>query len=121
MTASAVKYTSERRTEYLLGDLLDAQGWDPRKPPAGDVLLQHEYRAFPELAELLANASKSGEGSGIPEAIIIDRETNTPLAVIEAKAFIEDIDKAKEEAQHYANAIHIENWRPLAIALAGTA
>ena len=121
MAYGAVKRVSERRAERLLGDLLESQGWDDtRKPPLGDVLLQHEYRSFPEIAERLAKASKQGEGAGVPEAIIVDRATMTPLAVIEAKASAREIEKAISEAQNYAAALHEHDWRPLAIGLAGT-
>ena len=81
MATPAVKRASERRAEHLLNDLLLSQGWDLRRPPQGELLFQHEYRHYPEIAERMATASKSGEGPGIPEAILVDRETITPLAV----------------------------------------
>ena len=68
MTSLARK--SERRSERLLGDLLESQGWDLRKPPRGDQYIQTEYRDDPSLALALSTASKSGKGSGIPEAIL---------------------------------------------------
>lgn len=120
MATRALTHSSERRAERLLDELLESQGWDTRRPPRGDILVQQEYRAYPEIAELLANASKSGEGFGIPEAIILERTTNTPLAVIEAKASMSEIDRALKEAQHYAASLHSDPWRPLAIGLAGT-
>ena len=120
MATGAARRISERRAEYLLNDLLTSQGWDIRRPPVGDVLFQHEYRSFPDIAELLSQASKTGEGYGIPEAIIVDNDNLTPLAVVETKAYVQDLDKAVEEACHYATALHRDNWRPLAIALAGT-
>jgi hypothetical protein len=112
----ALKRASERRSEHLLNDLLQSQGWDIYR----DVLFQQEYRRHPELTELLAKASKSGGGPGIPEAILMDRATVTPLAVIEAKASAKDINLALTEAQTYAKALFADNWHPLAIGLAGT-
>ena len=112
--------SSERRAEYLLNDLLNAQGWDARRPPQGDVILQQEYRAFPELSEALSKASKSGKGPGIPEAILMDREGDAPLAVIEAKRSPDDIEDAVGEAQGYGNALVKWGWSVLAVGLAGT-
>lgn len=120
MSSPSFKRASERRSERLLDDLLESQGWDTRRPPAGDVLVQHEYRAFPDIADALSKASKSGHGSGIPEAIIIDKIDGTPLAVIEAKASAKDLTKAVAEAQAYADSLRRDHWRPLAIGLAGT-
>ena len=118
--ANALRSASERRSEHLLNDLLVSQGWDPRRPPQGHLVLQHEYRAFPELAEALARASKTGKGFGVPEAILIDPASSAPIAVIEAKGSIEDEDKAISEAQKYADALFDAGWHPLAIGLAGT-
>src|ERR1035441_4998238 len=111
---------SERRTEHLLNDLLDSQGWDRRRPPQGDIVFQSEYRAFPELKEALARASKSGASQGIPEAILIDRNSNTPIAVVETKRSASEIDSAINEAQDYAAALYGESQHPLAVGLAGT-
>lgn len=112
--------SSERRAEYLLNDLLNSQGWDARRPPQGDVILQQEYRVFPELSEALSKASKSGQGPGIPEAILMDREGDAPLAVIEAKSSADDIEDAVGEAQGYGNALVERGWPVLAVGLAGT-
>ena len=111
---------SERRAEHLLNDLLDAQGWDRRRPPYGDVLFQTEYRVFPELEMMMRSASKTGAGRGIPEAILLDNDSNRPVAVIEAKSRSRDIELALEEAQHYAKAFLSKGFRPVSIALAGT-
>ena len=75
MATSATKRISERRSEHLLNDLLVSQGWGLRRPPYGDLVFQNEY---PDLSDALAKASKSGTGFGIPEAIILDRETTAP-------------------------------------------
>jgi type I restriction enzyme M protein len=120
MALVAVKRQSERRAEHLLNDLLVSQGWDLRRPPQGDLLLQHEYRNYADLAEALAKASKKGDGPGVPEAIIMDRQTNSPLAIIEAKRSVSEIGKAVAEAQSYADALWDAGYRPLAIGIAGT-
>ncbi len=120
MVNGAIKSASERRAEHLLNDLLISQGWDLRRPPQGDLLLQHEYRNFGNLSRALARASKKGIGAGIPEAILMDRVTSTPLAVIEAKSSIAESGKSILEAQAYANALWDAEWHPLAIGLAGT-
>ncbi|MFN0277022.1 MAG: class I SAM-dependent DNA methyltransferase [Pyrinomonadaceae bacterium] len=117
---AAYKYTSERRAELLLNDLLLSQGWDLRRPPHGEMLLQNEYRSFPELKEALFSASKSGTGHGIPEAILFDHNNNAPLAVIEAKKTMGEADAANAEAQAYADALWNHGWHPLAVGLAGT-
>lgn len=119
MAFSVLKRASERRSEHLLNDLLVTQGWDLRRPPQGDCLFQHEYRGFPELAEILGRASKTGGGAGVPEALLVDRSSAAATAVIEAKASASDIDKAVAEAQHYAAAFIAAGYPTLAIGLAG--
>lgn len=79
---------SERRTERLLGDFLNSQGWDERKPPLGNLYIQNEYRDAPDFFDALSTASKSGRAHGVPEAVLVDTESRMPLAVIEAKANI---------------------------------
>lgn len=96
---------SERRAEHLLNDLLISQGWDLRAAPQGDLLFQSEYRRFPELNEALARASKSGPGHEIPEAILMDRHSAAPLAVIETKDAVDEIDLAVSEAERYSDAV----------------
>ena len=118
--ASGLARRSERRAERLLDDVLTSQGWDVRKPPRGNVYLQNEYMEDPRLAEALANASKSGDGRGIPEAILVDREDGTPFAAIEAKAAVEEIDKAVAEAEGYGSTLLSAGCCPLAVGLAGT-
>jgi type I restriction enzyme M protein len=119
MSASA-KRTSEQHAEHLLNDLLVSQGWVLRRPPHGDLLFQNEYRSYPELAEALAKASKKGTGPGIPEAILMDRHTTSPLAIIEVRPSASEINQALSEAQAYGNALWANGWKPLAIGLAGT-
>lgn len=118
MNALARARNSERRSERLLDDLLASQGWDLRKPPRGDQFLQSEYREDQSLADALRAASKSGEGHGIPEAILVD--DSKPLLIVEAKASVSDISQAIADAQGYGNALFSAGYRPLAVGLAGT-
>lgn len=120
MSFSIAKRQSERRAEHLLNDLLISQGWDLRRPPQGDLLLQHEYRNYVELSEALAKASKKGFGHGVPEAMIMDKSSNAPIAIIEAKRSVSEISKAAAEAQMYADALWDAGYKPLAIGIAGT-
>lgn len=117
---SPLARVSERRTEQLLTELLVSQGWDIRRPPTGDLLRQQEYKSHPNLMEALKTASKSGTGAGLPEAILIDKQSLTPLAIIEGKADKHDISVAVQEAQHYAAACLQIGYSPLAIGIAGT-
>lgn len=111
---------SERRAEQLLWEILTAQGWDLRRPPHGDVLLQQEYKSFPSLLEIFEGTSKSGEGHGLPEAVIVNKKTLAPLAVIETKANIGDLRQAVNEAtKDYGQACIKAGYRTLAIGLAG--
>jgi hypothetical protein len=112
---------AEVRAEELLTELLRSQGWDTRRPPAGEMLRQHEYKDHDHLAAILRGISKSGAGDGLPEAFLVDRATMQPLAVIEVKADTRDLEKAmKEVTTVYGRACIEEGFTPLAIALAGT-
>src|SRR5579872_676049 len=113
---------AEIRAEHLLTELLVSQGWDVRRPPNGEVLRQHEYKDHPHLLDVFVGISKSGRGgSGLPEAILVDRQNLSPLAVIEAKANIGDLNKAvREVTDIYGRAFVQAGYNPLAVALAGT-
>ena len=110
---------SEHRAERLLADLLEAQGWNLRQPPKGELLWQNEYRSYPHLETALARASKQGPGIGIPEAIIVDRSSLVPLAVIEVKADLNSLPTAINEATEYASFFVNRDYHVLAIAIAG--
>ncbi len=111
---------AEVRAEELLTELLRAQGWDVRRPPAGEMLRQHEYKDYPILADILRGISKSGKGDGKPEAFLINRETLQPLAVIEVKPDAASLEKAvREVTEVYGRACIDAGYNPLAIALAG--
>ena len=122
MTNRLLGRVAEVRTEHLLTELLTAQGWDCRRPPNGDLLRQHEYKDHPHLSGIFQGKSgKSGGSEGLPEAILIDRDTLQPIAVIEVKAMVNDLPKAVREATEiYGNACVEAGFTPLAIALAGT-
>ncbi len=118
MTAARV---SERRAEHLLSEILLTQGWKLRRPPKGDVLWQNEYRDYPHLVEVFAAASKSGDSYGLPEAVIVDRESVEPLAVVETKGRVDDLELAVTEATAVYGAACIDaGYTTLAIGLAGT-
>lgn len=109
---------SEVRTYRLIEELVAIQGW---KGAAGVRLLaQQEYRGIPALKAALANASKSGAGIGFPEYVLLRTADEQPLAVFEGKARASDIAKAQAEATHYADALYVAGFEPLAIAVAGT-
>lgn len=118
--AAATARRSERRAERLLVDLLLTQGWDIRKPPHGNLFVQGEYRDESALREALARASKSGQGGGIPEAVLVDPTDGSVLAVVEAKALVSAIDLACVEAESYGTALVAAGFSPLAIGVAGT-
>lgn len=111
---------AEVRAEHLLTELLMAQGWDCRRPPNGELLRQQEYKDHPHLKGIFASKSGGG-GDGLPEAVLVDRETAQPIAVIEVKAVIDDLPQAVAEATGvYGAACVNAGFSPLAIALAGT-
>lgn len=112
---------AEVRAEELLIELLSSQGWEVRKPPKGELLRQQEYKDYPHLAEILCgNSKKGGPGYGLPEAILVDRDTLQPLAIIEVKADIDNLDQAiKEVTAIYGQSCIRAGYSPLAIALAG--
>ena len=113
---------AEVRTEVLLTELLKAQGWDDRRPPNGELLRQQEYKDHPHLLDIFKGRSKKGGGGdGLPEAVLVDRATMQPIAVIEAKAAVADLHIAvMEVTTKYGQACLDAGYAPLAIAIAGT-
>jgi len=113
---------AEVRAEHLLTELLTAQGWDTRRPPNGELLRQQEYKDHDHLRDVFLHRSKvTAIGYGLPEAVLVDRQTLQPLLVIEAKASVADIDKASKEATTiYGRALVDAGYSPLAVAVAGT-
>ena len=60
-------------------------------------------------------------GHGLPEAVVVDRQTMQPILVIEAKASVVDLHKAvREVTDVYGNACIEAGYSPLAVAIAGT-
>lgn len=113
---------SEVRAEELVGELLASQGWDTRRPPSGDLLRQQEYKDHPHLAEVFKGQSKSGgTGYGLPEAVLVDRQSLEPIAVVEAKALKANIGQAEQEAKNYARSCISAGYSTLAVAIAGNA
>ncbi|MDF0523220.1 N-6 DNA methylase [Bradyrhizobium yuanmingense] len=113
---------SEVRAEHLLTELLTAQGWDTRRAPNGELLRQHEYKDHDHLRDVFLHRSKvTAIGHGLPEGVLVDRQTFQPLLVIEAKASVADIDNAaKEVTTVYGRALIDAGYSPLAVAVAGT-
>ena len=112
---------SEIRAEHLLTELLVSQGWDTRKPTAGELLRQHEYRDHPHLVEILQGRGKAGRGGdALPEGILLDRQTLDPLVVIEAKATTKQLDEAQTDVLAYGQAFIDAGYLVLVVALAGT-
>jgi hypothetical protein len=113
---------SEVRAEHLLTELLTAQGWDTRRPPNGEMLRQHEYKDHSHLRDVFFGHSKVTHiGHGLPEAVVVDRQTMQPILVIEAKASVNDLSKAISEVTDvYGNACIAAGYNPLAVAVAGT-
>jgi hypothetical protein len=87
------------------------------------MLRQHEYKDHAHLRDVFLHRSKvTMIGHGLPEAVLVDRQTLQPLLVIEAKASAADLDKAVRESTLVYGAACIEaGFSPLAIAVAGTA
>lgn len=115
-----VTRTAERRTERLIEELLQAQGWDLRKPPQGSLFTQQEYKDNPVLRESLAAASKSGHGAGIPEYILVDSVSIEPWAVFEGKSKADQIEKAVEDVCTYGDGFRKQGYSPVLVAVAGT-
>jgi type I restriction enzyme M protein len=113
---------AESRTERLIEDLLTVQGWSLRRPPHGDLLVKQEYKDYAPLQEALKKWSKTTKHKegGVPEYILVGRENLLPLAVIEAKAKEDDIDKAITDATWYGTGCVDAGFSPLAIGVAGT-
>lgn len=112
---------AEIRAEHLLTEMLVSQGWDSRKPTAGDLLRQQEYRDHPHLLEILQGRGKTRRGGDpLPEGVLVDRQTLDPLVVIEAKATTTQLADAQTDAMGYAQAFIDAGYMVLAVALAGT-
>lgn len=110
---------SETRTYRLIEELVSVQGWIGRSAGAR-LLPQQEYRSVAALRAALLNASKSGEGVGYPEYVLLRIADEQPLAVFEGKARAADLPRAVADATHYGDALYAAGFQPVAIAVAGT-
>lgn len=113
------KHFSEVRTEDTILDLLRIQGWRTDRVPKGSLVRQNEYKNFPVLSEMFRGKSKTGSGDAYPDFLLINAQSQLPLLVIEAKAKLDDLDKALEEAIWYANACHAAGHPVIAAGVAG--
>jgi type I restriction enzyme M protein len=113
------KHLSEVRTEDTILDLLRIQGWRTDRAPKGSLVRQNEYKNFPVLAGMFRGKSKTGSGDAYPDFLLINPQSQLPLLVIEAKAKIDDLDKALEEAIWYATACHDDGHPVIAVGVAG--
>jgi len=73
---------NERKTESIVRDALRANGYFDEE----DLLVEEQRSDDPRIQKLLRNASKAGNGVGMPEFIISSRKTTDFLIVIECKA-----------------------------------
>lgn len=114
------KHLSERRTEDVVIDLLDIQGFSTARPPRGRVVRQNEYKAFDDLGEIFKGRSKTGRGDAYPDFLIVEELTGRPQIVIETKANENDINQALYEACNvYGKACLDAGHAVIAIGIAG--
>lgn len=112
------KHHSESRTEDVVMDLLDIQGWPLDRPPRGCIIIKNEYKSFREFDEILKGRSKTGSGDAYPDFLVVSPKTNRPLMVIETKA--DDFEKANKEACFdYGEAFREAGHQIIAIGVAG--
>ncbi|HOO50418.1 MAG TPA: N-6 DNA methylase [Alphaproteobacteria bacterium] len=112
------KHNSESRTEDVVMDLLDIQGWPLDRPPRGCIIIKNEYKSFREFDEILKGRSKTGSGDAYPDFLVVSPKTNHPLMVIETKA--DDFEKANKEACFdYGEAFREAGHQIIAIGVAG--
>lgn len=112
---------AEVRSYRLIEELLSTQGWDLHSPPQGDLLAQHEYKDYEPLKAALSGSGKKGAGgAGVPEYVLMDRETEQPLAVFEAKPRFAELPIAVREVETYGNALRDAGLAVLTVAVAGT-
>ncbi len=113
------KHLSEVRTEDTILDLLRIQGWRTDKVPKGSLIRQNEYKNFPALGQIFKGKSKTGSGDAYPDFLLVNPQSLCPLLVIEAKAKLEDLDKALDEAIWYASACQADGHCTIAVGVAG--
>jgi hypothetical protein len=114
------KHISESRTETLVLELLDIQGWLLNRPPRGQVLRKNEYKTIPEISEIFKGKSKSGMGDAYPDFVIVEKNSLRPQMIIEAKADENDFSEAmKEASQDYGEACRQAHIPVIAVGVSG--
>lgn len=113
------KHLSETRTETLILDLLNIQGWATGRPPHGSTVRQNEYKSFLELEEIFKGKSKRGKGDAYPDFLLISRSTHRPQMVVEAKSDVNDLNEAIADAIHYSEACMEAGHSVIAVGVAG--
>lgn len=114
------KHFSEHRTEDVVMDLLDIQGYPTSRPPKGCVVRQNEYKAYPELAGIFTGRSKTGKGDAYPDFLLVEPGTNRPRVIIETKANEKEVEQALQEAcLVYGDACRDAGHAIVAIGIAG--
>ncbi|MDX1992379.1 MAG: N-6 DNA methylase [bacterium] len=115
-----MKHKSERRTEQLIQDLLNIQGWPVGRPPKGRVVQQNEYKAFVQLEAIFKGRSKRGSGDAYPDFLTVAENSYRPQMVIEAKANERDIEAAFSEVCNIYGEACIKAGHPvIAVGIAG--
>lgn len=112
-------HLSEVRTEDTVLDLLRIQGWRVDKAPKGHLIRQNEYKNVYQLDAIFKGKSKSGIGDAYPDFLLVDPKSLLPLVIIEAKAKLEDLDQALNEAIWYATACQAGGHNTIAVGVAG--
>ncbi|MBI4743056.1 MAG: hypothetical protein HY777_16235 [Betaproteobacteria bacterium] len=113
------RHISEVRTEDTILDLLRIQGWRTERVPKGFLIRQNEYKNFPGLSGVFRGKSKTGAGDAYPDFLLVNPKSLLPLLVIEAKAKLDDLDKALDEAIWYATACQSAGHSTIAAGVAG--
>lgn len=107
------------RTEDLISDLLDIQGWPLGKPPKGRVIRQNEYRNHTHLEEIFRGKSKHGKGPAYPDFLLVTEATVLPQVVIDGKSHEDKLEDAVKDAQHYGQACLDAGYPSIAVGVAG--
>ncbi|OFW25570.1 MAG: restriction endonuclease subunit M [Acidobacteria bacterium RIFCSPLOWO2_02_FULL_59_13] len=89
------------------------------RPPRGRVVRQNEYKNHPHLEEIFHGKSKHGKGDAYPDFLLVSEDALIPQAVIEAKPTERDLEEARADAQHYAQACLEAGHSTIAIGVAG--
>ena len=117
--AQSTRRVAETRGEAAARELLAIRGWNLAQPPAGNVLWKQEYRDYPALSAVFEGTSKSGDSYGLPDFVVISRQSQRPLIVGEVKARQEDIETAAAEAAMYAEGFADQDIAILTAGIAG--